>query len=287
MEQAIVKNGKRSGWNDQESTLLWETADEAQQQGLPLKQVFERIAQRTGRKPNSIRNYYYAQVREREDGGAHTARFVPFTEPEVNELMEHVLRARARGQSVRSCLQKMAEGDHSLMLRYQNKYRSILKSRPELVRSITDKLNAEGIACLPPEVNRRSHASLTDACHQLNLSARRTGEAELIQACEVLSKVILAGGTSTPDERTTRMDRMGVRMDLYRIALTERAQKMKRMNDAAEELVALIKEYVSQARDERSATLEGFVHALTERIGSLEACMTEAEEMEAELATAL
>ena len=67
MEQAITR-GRRTGWSDDESRLLWETADEAQQQGLPLKAVFERIAEKTGRRPNSIRNYYYAQVQKREGG---------------------------------------------------------------------------------------------------------------------------------------------------------------------------------------------------------------------------
>ena len=67
MEQAISKTGRRTGWSESENQLLWETADEAQQQGLPLKAVFEQIAQATGRRPNSIRNYYYAQVRNRED----------------------------------------------------------------------------------------------------------------------------------------------------------------------------------------------------------------------------
>ena len=129
MEQTAIRTTRRhAGWSEEENRLLWETADEAQQQGLPLKQVFEQIAGQTGRKPNSIRNYYYAQVRQREGGICPLPRFVPFEEGEVEQLVEQVLRARARGQSVRSCLQEMAGGDHSLMLRYQNKYRSILKT---------------------------------------------------------------------------------------------------------------------------------------------------------------
>ena len=55
---------------------------------------------------------------------------MPFTEPEVEQLVENVLRGRAKGQSVRACLQELSGGDHSLMLRYQNKYRSVLKNRP-------------------------------------------------------------------------------------------------------------------------------------------------------------
>ena len=89
--------GRRSGWSDSENKLLWETADEAQQQGLPLKAVFEQIARQTGRRPNSIRNSYYAQVRQQADGRERAARFVPFTPEEVDWLMEQVLVARAEG----------------------------------------------------------------------------------------------------------------------------------------------------------------------------------------------
>ena len=77
MDQALTHEGsgrlelarasRRAGWSDSENKLLWETADEAQQQGLPLKAVFEQIARKTGRRPNSIRNYYYAQVRQHEN----------------------------------------------------------------------------------------------------------------------------------------------------------------------------------------------------------------------------
>ena len=154
MEQAMVhkginrmefpRAGRRTGWSDNENKLLWETADEAQQQGLPLKAVFEQIAEQTGRRPNSIRNYYYAQVRQREDGQEHAARFVPFTQQEVDWLMEQVLIARAAGQSVRSCLQKLSGGDHSLMLRYQNKYRAVIKSRPDYVHDMVERLNEQG-----------------------------------------------------------------------------------------------------------------------------------------------
>ena len=175
MDQALVhegsgrmefpRAGRRSGWSDTENKLLWETADEAQQQGLPLKAVFEQIARQTGRRPNSIRNYYYAQVREHEGGGDRPARFVPFTQQEVDWLMEQVLVARSAGQSVRSCLQKLSGGDHSLMLRYQNKYRAVIKSRPDYVQDIVEKLKSQGVECETPQVNHRVRADLHQITH--------------------------------------------------------------------------------------------------------------------------
>ncbi len=190
MEQAFIRTGRRSGWSEAENQLLWETAEEAQQQGLPLKAVFERIAEQTGRRPNSIRNYYYAQVREHGDVQQHPARFVPFTQEEVDWLMEQVLIARAAGQSVRACLQKLSGGDHSLMLRYQNKYRAVIKSRPEYIRELVEKLNEQGVACETPTVNHRVRMSVGQSCARLEEEGRRSGDAELARACDTIAEYL-------------------------------------------------------------------------------------------------
>ena len=244
MEQAISKTGRRTGWSERENQLLWETADEAQQQGLPLKAVFEQIAQATGRRPNSIRNYYYAQVRNREDGHPHAARFVPFTQEEVDWLMEQVLTARAAGQSVRSCLQKLSGGDHSLMLRYQNKYRAVIKSRPDYVRALVEKLNSEGVMCDAPQVNHRSRSDLNASCAQLTDEAQRSGDAELARACDVITKYLRQRRTAEAGERPSA---------------------------AAAELIAPIKDFLALPSEERVRELEPFCEDLAARIGAAEA----------------
>lgn len=249
MEQAVVKTGRRTGWSESENQLLWETADEAQQQGLPLKAVFEQIARQTGRRPNSIRNYYYAQVRSREDGQPHAARFVPFTQPEVDWLMEQVLIARAEGQSVRSCLQKLSGGDHSLMLRYQNKYRAVIKSRPDYVRELVDRLNSEGVNCDTPHVNHRIRSDLNASCEQLVGEAQRAGDADLARACDVLCKYLR-------DRRST----------LTSLSLTT----------AVTELISPIKDYLALPIQTRQEELEPFCEALAVQIGAVEAAMPQA-----------
>ncbi|NLD58199.1 MAG: hypothetical protein GX647_00885 [Clostridiales bacterium] len=244
MEQAVSRTGRRTGWSEFENNLLWETADEAQQQGLPLKAVFERIAEKTGRRPNSIRNYYYAQVQKREGGQERTARFVPFTQQEVDWLMEQVLTARSQGQSVRSCLQKLSGGDHSLMLRYQNKYRSIIKSRPDYVRHMVERLNARGILCDQPQVNHRIRPDMSAACQGLVDEARRMGDAELARALDTLTRHLLgmrdSGGSS----------------DLI---------------DAAQRVVDEAKLFLATPEDERTKALPEFCELLAERVGALEA----------------
>ena len=241
MEQAFARMSRRSGWSEAENQLLWETAEEAQQQGLPLKVVFERIAQQTGRRPNSIRNYYYAQVREHGGEEQHPARFVPFTQQEVDWLMEQVLIARAAGQSVRACLQKLSGGDHSLMLRYQNKYRAVIKSRPEYVHELVNRLNEQGVACEPPTVNHRPRADVGLSCTRLEDEARRSGDAELARACDTIADYL-----------------RGLRMPSMDLSLIE----------AAQELISPIKEFI--ALPDKEAHLIEFCTEITAKIGALE-----------------
>lgn len=265
MEQVTTMNAtRRSGWSDAENRLLWETADEAQQQGLPLKSVFESIAAQTGRRPNSIRNYYYAQVRQRDGSQARPARFVPFSEQEVEELMERVLRERARGCSVRACLQRLAAGDHSLMLRYQNKYRSVLKSRPELVQRIVEKLKTEGVEASAPQVNHRPRVSLSEACAQLVESTQVTGSPELVRACETLTQFMLKTGQSAGKGA------MSVRLDMYKLALEDHKRRLDDLHTASEKLVGDIKEFLGQPQQARGAQLDAFCDRLTENLGQLE-----------------
>jgi len=277
MEQsALPFKNKHAGWSETESNLLWETADEAQQQGLPLKQVFERIAEKTGRRPNSIRNYYYAQVRQREGENHHTARFVPFTEPEVETLVEQVLRARARGQSVRACLQELSRGDHSLMLRYQNKYRSVLKSRPELIDQTIERLRGEGVECAAVEIHPRPRNSVSQACELLSASARKVSDPELIRACDVLCRLMLSGSQNT---HTAQLDRMNVRLDLYRFTMSQQQEALSQISQALAALSTHVKEFLVQSPEARIGQLDAFCSALTEQLGTLESTVSQTESM--------
>lgn len=273
MEQAMTST-KRSGWSDHETNLLWETADEAQQQGIALKTVFERIAGETGRRPNSIRNYYYAQVRQRMGGQERAARFVPFEETEVTELLEQVLRARAQGQSVRSCLQRISGSDHSLMLRYQNKYRSVIKSRPELVQQVVDKLMAEGVDVRPPEVKSRARVSLGEVVGQLTSGAQNQGDPELVRALSTIGEYLL-GSKSI---HTQGKGNLNVKLDLYRMALDEQRSAAQTMSEAAMELITPIKEFLVIPKEDRLGQMDGFLDTLADRIGSLEECVAQSEQ---------
>lgn len=121
--------------------MLLHAVHTSKREHAPLQSAFETVAKMTGRRPNSVRNRYYTQLKGQPDS---EPLFVPFTEQESDELVKQVLLAKARGLSVRACTLQLADGDTRRMLRYQNKYRAMLKGSPERIRSIREALAAEG-----------------------------------------------------------------------------------------------------------------------------------------------
>ena len=62
----------------------------------------------------------------------------------TGRLLETVLLALSNGQSVRACTLNMANGNTRQMLRYQNKYRALLKAQPEKVLAMRKTLTEQG-----------------------------------------------------------------------------------------------------------------------------------------------
>lgn len=142
-----------NGWTEEETRKLWQEIEAASESGAPLRGVFERMGAALGRKPNSVRNYYYMRLRDRGDDTLRRAQpFETFTEEEIHDLLRRILTARAQGQSVRSCVTALAGGDRTKMLRYQNKYRSILRKKPGLIARVCEEMQSEGLPCPPPPV---------------------------------------------------------------------------------------------------------------------------------------
>lgn len=154
MTQSTTRS--RSGWQQDEIDILFSAVAEAAEAGRPLRDAFSDVAARLRRKPNSIRNYYYARVRDQPQLCPRQTPFRAFTGEEVDWLLRQVLMARGQGQSVRACVSRLADGDRAGMLRYQNKYRSVLKNRPEKLLAIAGELRAQGLPC-PADVTACRH----------------------------------------------------------------------------------------------------------------------------------
>ena len=180
--------GPHGGWQQQEIDVLERTVSEAAQTGQSLRSVFERVSEELGRKPNSIRNFYYAQLRTQEGGTAPRALpFETFAPEEVEQLVERVLTARGQGKSVRACVRELSGGDKTRMLRYQNKYRSTVRTRPELVRRVMDRLREQGVPYVSPYTQEESAQAGLSA---LRGRAAASGDPQLTQLFDGLSHLL-------------------------------------------------------------------------------------------------
>lgn len=145
MEQTATKS-LRSGWSSLENELLTKQIEQARAARLPLRTAFDAVAKQTGRCSNSVRNHYYTTLHPRAGEPA----FVPFSEEETCALLKEILLSCTRGESVRACTMRLAQGDTRRMLRYQNKYRSVLKTRPELIHTLRQELSTEAAEVFDP-----------------------------------------------------------------------------------------------------------------------------------------
>ncbi len=223
----------RAGWQEAETARLFSAVKEANASGAPLRTVFESLSGDLGRKPNSIRNYYYACLRQQPSAAERTPAFQPFTPEETHELLRQVLMARGQGMSVRACVMALSGGSHSRMLRYQNKYRTILKTRPEMIAQVCEELKQEGLPCpeIVPEPAPRMDRADAAFCDPEDAAAARL----MAQPCvhdmleglkELLRRAARAEAIQTPDDALMKkcadlqrtVDRQQVQFDLQRIA---------------------------------------------------------------------
>lgn len=109
--EKTMQGRARAGWQDKETERLFQAVDQAAREGQPLRHVFESLSGELGRKPNSIRNYYYARLRQHPESSVQRAApFQTFTQEEVRALLRQVLMARGQGKSVRSCVMDHGPG---------------------------------------------------------------------------------------------------------------------------------------------------------------------------------
>ena len=207
-----MEERKCVGWQEQETSRLFSAVQEAQGSGAPLRQVFEDLSVDLGRKPNSIRNYYYACLRNQEQNTPRVQAFIPFTEAETHDLLRQVLTGCGQGMSVRACVMRMADGDHSRMLRYQNKYRAILKHHPEMIAQVRQELLAEGVAA-PAQGKNPPEEAESRAVSQL------MAEPCVLKMLEGMKELLQRASAAEEKEQLQRsLDRMRVEQDLRRIA---------------------------------------------------------------------
>jgi hypothetical protein len=270
MEQALHR-GSRTGWRDEESNALFSAVREASRQGTPLRSVFEQVASSLGRKPNSIRNYYYAQLRQRPETGLNRAApFQTFTEEEVRDLLRTVLMARGQGVSVRACVMRMAGGDRGLMLRYQNKYRSILKNRPHMLGDVAEELRQEGVPVPDDPGAPRQLEAASRTAAQLNRAqqlSQALGDPAVQQMLEGLNALLQRALAFKGRDKTVELDRLQVTYDLARMRWEDEQNNLR---TAVNDMLGICREFLGLSMDRRQDSLEDFSGLLAMQVSGLE-----------------
>ncbi len=255
----MIATKNHIGWQADEDALLFEEVKRAREGNQSLKAVFERVSIITGRKPNSIRNYYYARIKEIDGGlGAdlHNPAFIPFTDDEIVDLLRTVLSAQAKGQSVRACTLDMGDGDNRAMLRYQNKYRSLIKSNEQLVRSVMEDMQNEGLPTFDPYADvgkrklgrpRRRTGNLIDVVGNVLTELDRVEGLDVSALFESLGTLAIAATRGSSEPIACHDDDDDVQSYRQRnIELSERIKSQERELNAQRDRFATLLSYFRQ-----------------------------------------
>ena len=141
---------KINGYTEEEAKNLVEYIKEGKRKGKTLTYLFETYGIQNGRAKGSVRNYYYALMKN-EKGDERIVKMLngsllsvekirEFTKEETDEAIRSILAEKSKGLSVRKAIFRLANGDDKLMLRLQNKYRNTLKKEPHRIATIAKEM---------------------------------------------------------------------------------------------------------------------------------------------------
>ena len=126
-------------WQDEEVKTLFKFVEVKKSEGKPLIKIFNEFAKMVGRQQNSVRNYYYNEIKNLQNDekrkkmlgvnlNLHLAKKPQhFSKLEEKNILNKINELINKGYSVRRACLTLAGGDATKMIRYQNKYRTSLK----------------------------------------------------------------------------------------------------------------------------------------------------------------
>ncbi len=216
---------KINGYERCEAEELTEYIEKGRKEGKTLTSLFFGYGKEHGRAAGSVRNYYYKLLKTDSEAAQSVLKgkslkaekIAPFTEQEKQEMLRQILNEKKKGMSVRRAIFTVCGGDAKKILRYQNKYRNMLKNQPEQIRAAAEKagLPADSVVKrreksflekrLESEINAlydRLAFSLREENRQLRETVRRlTEENELLRRASRVKKAMLASSQPNVQER--------------------------------------------------------------------------------------
>ncbi|MBE5742641.1 MAG: hypothetical protein E7360_04930 [Clostridiales bacterium] len=146
--------------NENQIKSLFLSVVEAKEKGESLGKVFERTAKKHGMAKGSVRNVYYSALKKAEVDGEYKKlmlgeknlsanKIVEFDKEESRALLKTILTGVTFGKSVRRVIAENTS-DEKTALRYQNKYRNLLKYDKKTVESIREEIKEDYGRCYNP-----------------------------------------------------------------------------------------------------------------------------------------
>ena len=118
-----------------------------------MKAFFE-FSKKHGYSQGSVRNHYYKVVKNTEKGGdlyrklGLSDRLKPafikeFTRAEEKDLLYQIAKGIINGKSVRKTVYELSNNSDKLALRYQNKFRNLVKNNSPLLEEVSSIIELE------------------------------------------------------------------------------------------------------------------------------------------------
>lgn len=128
------------GLRSEQTEKLLAYAEKAISENTSLTAVFEKFAAETGRAKGGVRNLYYGLIKSAEKDETLIKKYPAlsrlkahkgkeFTQSEEEELFRLITLGVKKGKSARRTIRELSGGDEKIALRYQNKYRNMLKKK--------------------------------------------------------------------------------------------------------------------------------------------------------------
>ena len=146
-----------SKWKNEEVKQLFQIVENFKKSNKSLLDAFSSFSKISGRKRNSVRNYYYLELGELEKNPERASSLninmknhiktsgKAFTKEETHASIKELLKLKCMGYSIRKACLKIANNNINEMVRIQNKYRSLLKTNPAYIKEILNTLKEEGL----------------------------------------------------------------------------------------------------------------------------------------------
>ena len=146
-----------SKWKDDEVIKLFRFIENGKKQNKCLSNLFSEFASLTNRMPNSVRNYYYAELNCLENDKTRQKKLnidlslhqkvdqKEFSYDETKQLVMDILKQTSKGLSVRKACLNLADGDINKMVRFQNKFRTVVLKDKNLYDSCLNELKNQGV----------------------------------------------------------------------------------------------------------------------------------------------